>query len=154
MSNQEQATRKSYGPFLVKGGSALPVEFFSIPWSKVVEAVIMVAVSDDIDSNPSTAGILTNAILVGSEITIYGVIQGYATPLKTVFVTGKTGPVDLELPSEEGYEYIQLRARIMNGGRPLAPPFGSNAAAAAGLASINHTVYIMPRTGFKGVING
>jgi hypothetical protein len=151
---QEQATRKSY-PSTFKGASGpIPSEFLNLPWVAVKGANVLVAASDDVDTNPASAGNLSQQLMVSSEVTILGLIQGFATPLKTAVINGKTGPMDLVFPWEEGWEYISFRQRLMNGGRPLTPPFGSNAAAAAALVSFTLTVYVMPRGGFQGVVNG
>jgi hypothetical protein len=152
---QEQATRKSYGPYSVKGAAGpIPAEFFSLPWVAVKGANVLVAVTDDMDINPASAGNLSSQLLVASEVTIFGVIQGFATPLKTALLTGKTGPVSIVFPWEEGWEYIRFTQRLMNGGRPLTPPGGSAAAQAALLINVALSIYVMPRGGFKEVVNG
>lgn len=152
---QEQATRKSYGPFGVKAASGpIPAEFFSLPWTAVKGANLLIAVTDDIDTNPASAGNLSSQLMLSSEVTVFGLIQGYATPLKTAVINGKTGPMDIVFPWEEGWEYISFRQRLMNGGRPLVAPGGSAAAQSALLVNVNMNVYVMPRGGFQGVING
>ena len=134
-------------------GSSVPTEFFNLPWSNVLGATITVAVTDDIDNGIAANTQLPQA-MIGSEMSLYGNVQGYQTLLKTVFITAKTGPMDLELKWEEGYENISFRSRIMNGGRPLTPPYLSNAALLASQCKINANIYIMPRSGFNQVTNG
>lgn len=152
---QEQAGRKSYGPFAVKGASGpIPAEFMSLPWAAVKGANLLVAATDDVDNNPASAGNLSSQLMVSSEVTVFGVIQGFATPLKTAVINGKTGPVDLVFAWEEGWEYIRFTQRLMNGGRPLTPPGGSTAAQSALLVNFALSVYVMPRGGFKEVVNG
>lgn len=150
-----QATRKSYGPFLVKAaGSSMPIEFFALPWAEVKGAVILISDSDDIDTNPASATTALPQLMVSTEVSLFGVIQGYETRLKTFVINGKSGPGRLVLPWEEGYERISFRQRLMNGGIPLILPQGSNAGNQAGLVNVNMNVFVFPRGGFKDVING
>jgi hypothetical protein len=155
VSNQEQFTRKSYGPFLVKAsGAAVPTEFLTLPWVEVRRANILVAATDDIDVNPATAGNLTPPLMMASEVTIYGSIQGFFTPIKTACVSGKLPPLQLKQEDIDAYEYISFRQRLMMGGRPATPPGGSAAQLAALLVNMAVQVYVMPRSGYKKVQHG
>jgi len=153
-----QSARKSYGPFKVTTAAGpVPAEFFATDWAEVKGGLMMVGVVDDIDNNPIIAGVTVPAMLTYSEVSIYGVIQGYDTLLKLACISGKTGPFNYIVPWEEGYERLSFRQRIMAGGRPLTPPFtGPNPPGFPQMsqANINLNVYFFPRGGFGKVANG
>lgn len=150
----ELFTRKSYGPIAVKGGSAgIPQEFLTLPWSTVKGANIIVAAADDVDTNPAVVGTLRPELMLLSEVTLFGIIQGYVTPLKCQVISGKLGPMDYLLPWEAGWESISFRQRLMSGGKPLTG-VGSTAAQQAALVTLSLNVYVMPRGGYKEVTNG
>lgn len=151
---QETFTRKSYTFPLKATGGAIGQEFANLPWVAVRRANVLVGLADDIDVNPATAGNLVPQMMIGLEVTIVGLIQGFETTLKRQFMTGRTGPMRYVFADEDAFEYISFRQRMMNGGRPLTPPFGSNPAAAAALATVTANIYVLPRTGYKDVTNG
>jgi hypothetical protein len=145
-----EAGRKTYGPFqLDRSGSGRDSEFHALPWSKVVGAQILVALTDDVDNQPAALAV-DPAFLIGAEVTLYGNIQGYETLLKRVFIRMKTGPMPLLLTYEEGFENLSFRSRLFAGGRPLGPDRvvpGSFLEVALNL-SVFANIYIMPRSGF------
>lgn len=147
----EEAARKSYGPFqLDRSGGATDTEFHSLQWTNVVGAQLLVALTDDVDTQPAAIAV-DPAFLIGAEVTVWGTIQGYQTCLKRTFIRMKTGPMPLLFIEEEGYERISFRSRLMAGGRPLNPDRvvpGSFLETALNM-SVFANVYVMPRSGFQ-----
>lgn len=145
MSDQRN---KVYGPFEIIGeGSPEGRVIQALPWVNVRGAQVLASCTDNFGQlQPNTGNATYWAI---AEVTIWGVVQGYANVLKRQQIRMSSGPMTYVLPDEEAYDQVEFRARNFTGGKRAVPSStGSNAPVQANGFSLKVQLFIQPRGGF------
>lgn len=144
--SQSDAARKSYGPYNVIDDYVLEGRtLVTLPFDNVKGCQLLVSVVDNVDIlNPGAADQRFWAI---AEVAIWGIIQGYATPIKRQHVRMISGPMEYVFPFEEAYDSIEVRGRNMTGGKSRSVPATDFVQSSLGFF-INVNVLVNPRTGF------
>lgn len=134
-----------YGPLDITskiGGDGVP--FQTLPFSAVANSQIFIAVDDNaIQAVVAASQTNTSYLLVMTEITVWGSVQGYSSPIKRQGVRGIWGPMSLRLGDDDCYGEIVFSGRLFIGGKPGIP---SDMVFATPL-KVNATIHVQPREG-------
>lgn len=118
MSNQPGAP--VVGPFeVIDLVGAVGSPLFNRPYAEVAGANIVATVRDNTAGKPSVTDY--TSFMLGAEVSFWGSVQGAWDLLKIQFVRMISGPMRIRIPTDEAYDYIEVRARMMAGGRSGGP---------------------------------
>ncbi len=138
---------KALGPYEIIGEvSAEGRVLVDIPWEKVIGGQVIVAVSDNYSQLQTT--INDPQYWATAEVSIWGVVQGYAEVLKRQQLRMLSGPMLYQFANEEAYHAVRFRARNFTGGRRGSGASGANAATAENGYSLTVQLFLQPRSGF------
>lgn len=145
--SQQIAGRKVFGPYDIQQAvSGDCLQLTEIPYANVQGGQLLISVADNYNIQDQVT--VFPRFWATAEVQIWGRIQGYDEILKTQQVRMVSGPMVYIVPFEEAYDYIDIRARNMSGGRrgPVFPDVAPNPTAERGF-KLDVTIHFTPRGG-------